>query len=120
MRCSRGHVLFDPVILANTTAGSFSDGFWLGLLYFFLVSFVLYLFSRIVPEKRMQDIYSIFLFVVAPLLALLAFLRGRRWRAQGGAVMRLAPRAYGIAAGWLAFMVFIILLFAVVLRVRGH
>jgi 4-hydroxybenzoate polyprenyltransferase len=98
-KCAQGHSLYERRIFAQTTTITFGAAWWHGFLSAMAAAFALYLL-----RSWLGNTSAIFLVVLLPLLAVIAILRGLKWRRQGDPSSRLAPRAFGIAAGWLSFL----------------
>lgn len=107
-KCPHGHILFQQNLLMPTKVISFNDAFWIAVLYAVIACAFFYLLARFVSEHIFGYGTSMFIVVGLPFLALMAIARGVKWRKQGGPLALLAPRAFGTAAGWLAFTVVIV------------
>jgi hypothetical protein len=66
-----------------------------------VLAFLLAGVQRFLVPRVFQDAAALFLFTALPILAIMALLRGLKWKKQGGPAARLARRAFGAAAGWL-------------------
>jgi hypothetical protein len=116
-KCPHGHALFQQHLLMPTKVKSFGDAFWIGVLYAVIAVAIFYLLARFVSPNIFAGANSLFVVIALPLFALMAIIRGVQWKRQGGPVARLAPRAFGTAAGWLAFVA-VVLVAGFILKLR--
>ena len=101
-QCPKGHGLFDRRIFGATSEQTFGRAFFSALftaaiLLVLLISF----FDAFLARGAAVTLSGMALFLFA-YLGVAAFLRGRHWNNQGGPVTKLVPRANGMAAGYLA------------------
>jgi hypothetical protein len=101
-QCPHGHALYDRRIFGPTKAISFSRALWYGFMSGIAGAAILAVLQRFFMPSLFQGTAVIFILAL-PILALIALLRGLKWRRQGGPIASLAPRAFGIAAGWTLF-----------------
>ena len=96
-KCPRGHVLYDRFFPTKEMSFLSATLWAFGLCVAFCVLLV---WSQRFPwvTDQFGQISEMALLGFG-ILAVMSFLRGLKWRRQGGAVARLSPRAFGTALG---------------------
>lgn len=94
--CPNGHALFDGRILGSTTEQSFTGAFINALIACVVIFGLVAGLGAVLAKTSATtfDAATLVAFIVAGVVALL---RGLKWKRQGGPVVRLAPRAFGMA-----------------------
>jgi hypothetical protein len=95
--------MFDGVILSRTRPSSYLGGIGDGLAVAFIVLAILATLSAYVSHKIFDPLDFAYITVVLPVFAILALRKGRAWKKQGGPVLQLAPKAFGVATAYFVF-----------------
>jgi len=97
-KCPNGHGLFDGRIFGSCKQQSFAASFFNTLFACVLIFAAVAAFATLLPKTSPTSLNGATLaaFIV---VGIGGFLRGRKWARQGGPVVRLVPRANGMAAG---------------------
>jgi hypothetical protein len=107
-KCANGHGLFDSRILATTREQPFGPSFLTAFGCAVAIVIAVTSINGVWPRGPLRAALPLVMIAVT-VYGVVALLRGRRWRAQGGPVARLAPRAFGAGAGAIAAMLFLYL-----------
>jgi hypothetical protein len=97
-KCPNGHGLFDGGICSSTSETSTGAAFLNAFLICLALAGAAVLDRSLYTTQPVSYILTaaLFIFLAA---GLTGFVRGMKWRGQGGPVMRLVPRANGMAMG---------------------
>jgi len=96
-KCPNGHGLFDGRIIGSTKEQSFAGSFFNAIIACVVILLAAGAAGALFSKSNTAWVgYTLLAFVAA---GILGFLRGRKWKRQGGAVLRLVPRANGMALG---------------------
>ena len=96
-KCPNGHGLFDGRIIGSTKEQSFAASFFNAIIACVVILVAAGAAGALLSKSNTAYVgFALIAFVAA---GILGFLRGRKWKRQGGAVLRLVPRANGMALG---------------------
>ena len=98
-KCPRGHPLTDHHLLGSTREQSFGESFFKTL----GACIVLFLATTAAATllKKSAGTWAGYILVMFIVAGIIVLFRGLKWKRQGGAVARLAPRATGMAVACL-------------------
>jgi len=98
-KCPRGHLLYDRHLLGHTQERSFGASFFNTL----ILCIVLFLATTAAATllKKSTGTWAGSILVMFIVAGIIVLFRGLKWKRQGGAVARLAPRANGMAVACL-------------------
>jgi len=96
-KCPNGHGLFDGRIMASTKEQSFMASFFNAIIA--SVVFVVAASSAGALLAKSNTAWVGFALIGVIAAGITGFIRALKWKRQGGAVLRLVPRAYGMALG---------------------
>ena len=118
-RCRKGHGLFDRRIFGATNEQSFGRAFFSALITAAIfLALLIAIFDAFLARNAAIPLSGMAMFAFA-YLGLAAFLRGRHWKREGGPVARLVPRANGMAVGYIAAVVALLIVGVIANAVRA-
>ena len=117
-KCPKGHGLFDRRIFGSTKEVTAGTSFRNTLIVCIVIA-ALAAVSRAWLTVENTTAIVVMVMVAFAVAGMTGFARGNHWQKQGGAVLRLVPRANGMALGCFAAVVLLIALAFAVSALRG-
>jgi len=117
-KCPRGHGLFDRRLFGSTKEVTMGTSFRNTLIACMVIAGLAFVSRAWLTAENTAGL-AIMVFAAFIVAGITGFGRGQHWRRQGGAVVRLVPRANGMAMGCFGAVALLIVFAFAVSAIRG-